>query len=85
MDRFDPTATPDFQQSKAWFLRAMSLSRKGVVVKLQRAGVPDGWKKSALLRNCYPMMLNKTNQWEEDPSIRLDAELGLKYESKETA
>lgn len=85
VDRFDPTATPDFQQSKAWFLRAMSLSRKGVVVKLQRAGVPDGWKKSALLRNCYPMMLNETDQWEEDPSIRLDADLGLKYESKETA
>jgi len=31
--------------AKAWFLRAMSLSRKGIVKRLQSTGVPEGWKK----------------------------------------
>ena len=82
-DRFDAMATPDFQLSKAWFLRAISLSRKGIVKNLKRTSVPEGWKKSPLLRNCYPMMLNETHHWVEDPSVRLDAELGLIYEPKE--
>ena len=57
-DGFLPETTPDFAAAKEWFLRAMSLSRKGVVKKLQALGVPEGWKKSALLRNCFPLVLN---------------------------
>lgn len=84
VDKFIPTATPDFQQAKAWFLRAMSLSRKGIVRKTKAIGIPEGWKKSALLRNAYPLLLNETNQWIDDTSVRLDADLGLIYEPKET-
>jgi CRISPR-associated endonuclease/helicase Cas3 len=41
-DAFDLATAPDFAQAKAWFLRAMSLSRKGIVKPLQKIGVPEG-------------------------------------------
>src|SRR3546814_19000062 len=44
IDAFDPAAEPDYAQAKAWFLRAMSVSRKGIVKPLQREGVTEGWK-----------------------------------------
>ncbi|MDB6039986.1 MAG: CRISPR-associated helicase, Cas3 family [Verrucomicrobiales bacterium] len=80
---FTSQATPDFVQSKAWFLRAVSLARKGVVKKLQKLGVPEGWKKSPLLRNCFPLILNADGRWTEDATVRLDDDLGLVYESKD--
>lgn len=82
-DAFDADATPDFQQAKAWFLRALSISRKGIVKLLQRAGVPDGWKESALLRNCYPLPLDAASCWITDSSVQLSDELGLVYHVKE--
>lgn len=83
-DAYNAETTPDFRQAKAWFLRALSVSRKGVVKPLQKTGVPEGWKKSALLRNCYPLMLDADSRWVEDVSVRLDEALGLVYEPKET-
>ncbi|MCI0421209.1 MAG: CRISPR-associated helicase Cas3', partial [Acidobacteria bacterium] len=83
-DGFLPETTPDFAHAKEWFLRAVSLSRKGVVKKLQALGVPEGWKKSALLRNCFPLVLNDQGRWSEDAIVRLDDDLGLVYEPKET-
>lgn len=83
-DTFDPDTTPDFTQAKQWYLRAMSLSRMGVVRKLKARGVPDGWKKSPLLRNCFPLILNTDGRWTEDATVRLDDDLGLMYETKET-
>lgn len=83
-DAFNADVTPDFQQAKAWFLRAMSLSRKGIVKPLRRAGVPEGWKESALLRNCYPLQLDAASRWLIDPSVQLLNELGLVYHDKET-
>ncbi|MHB8455724.1 MAG: CRISPR-associated helicase Cas3' [Acidiferrobacterales bacterium] len=82
-DTFNAETTPDFTQAKAWFLRAVSLSRKGVVKKLQKRGVPEGWKKSSLLRNCFPLILNADGRWTEDAAVRLDDDLGLVYETKE--
>jgi len=82
-DAFNADATPDFQQAKAWFLRAMSISRKGIVKPLQQMGVPEGWKKSTLLRNAYPLHLDAASCWIDDASVRLDDELGLLYEPKE--
>ena len=84
VDHFSPAAEPDFAQAKAWFLRAISVSRKGVVKPLQKTGVPEGWKKSALLRNCYPLPLDAESCWTDDASVRLDEALGLVYEPKET-
>ncbi len=83
-DPFDIAAEPDYAQAKAWFLRAISVSRKGIVKPLQSAGVPEGWKKSALLRNCYPLRLDDESRWITDASIQLSAELGLVYHDKET-
>jgi CRISPR-associated endonuclease/helicase Cas3 len=83
-DEFKENTAPDFLQSKFWFLRAMSLSRKKIVKALQNNGVPEGWKKSALLRNCFPLLLDTNGRWLEDTSVQLDNELGLLYEPKET-
>jgi CRISPR-associated endonuclease/helicase Cas3 len=68
--------------TKSWFLRALSLSRKGVVRELNTLGVPEGWKKSSLLCNCIPLMLDAQGRWVEDASVRLDDDLGLVYETK---
>ncbi len=83
-DGFGSETTPDFVQSKAWFLRAVSLSRKGAVQQLRKLGVPEGWKKSSLLRNCFPLRLNADGRWVEDITVRLDEDLGLVYEAKES-
>jgi CRISPR-associated endonuclease/helicase Cas3 len=82
-DAFDPVAAPDFACAKTWFLRAMSVSRKGIIKHLQSAGVPEGWKKSTLLRNCYPLRLDAESRWITNPSIQLSDELGLVYQDKE--
>jgi len=80
---FRPEATPDFGQAKQWFMGAVSLSRKGVVRKVQKLGVPEGWKQSALLRNCFPLALSAEGRWTEDATVRLDDDLGVVYEPKE--
>jgi len=82
-DGFGSETAPDFVQSKEWFLRAVSLSRKGVVQQLRNLGVPEGWKESSLLRNCFPLRLNADGRWTEDATVRLDEDLGLVYEAKE--
>jgi CRISPR-associated endonuclease/helicase Cas3 len=74
---------PDFVTAKEWALRVVSLSRKGVVMRLRNKGIPEGWKKSSLLRNCYPMMFDKEGVWLEDMTVKLDKELGIIYTPKE--
>lgn len=82
-DKSSSEATPDFDHSKRWFLQAVSISRKAVVKKLQAQGVPEGWKKSPLLRNCFPLTLDAQGRWTEDAKVRLHDNLGLVYEPKE--
>jgi len=82
-DEYSSEATPDFDHAKRWFLQAVSISRKGVVNKLRAHGVPEGWKKSPLLRNCFPLALDAQGRWIEDAKVRLDDDLGLVYEPKE--
>jgi CRISPR-associated endonuclease/helicase Cas3 len=82
-DGFRPEVEQNLAQSKSWFLRAMSLSRKGVVRTLQTQGVPQGWDKSPLLRNCYPLLLDQQGRWTQDEAVRLDNDLGLLYEPKD--
>jgi CRISPR-associated endonuclease/helicase Cas3 len=82
-DEFGPEATPDFAKAKRWFLRAVGLSRKSVVKKLQKLGVPEGWRKSLLLRNCFPLVLDADSRWTKGANVRLDDDLGLVYETKE--
>ena len=83
-DHFVSEQSPDFAQAKQYFLRAMSLSRTGVVKKLKALGVPEGWKKSPLLRNCFPLTLEANGHWTVDATVRLDDDLGIVYEPKET-
>lgn len=82
-DSFLPTVKPDFLQENRWYMRALSISRLRVVGQLQKQGVPEGWKQSALLRNCFPLVLDSDARWIEDATVRLDEDLGLVYESKE--
>jgi CRISPR-associated endonuclease/helicase Cas3 len=84
-DNFNSETTPDFAQEKQWFLRAISLSRIRVVKKCKALGVPEGWKKSPLLRNCYPLVLNEHGRWAADETVRLNDDLGIVYETKEDA
>ncbi|HEY3488638.1 MAG TPA: CRISPR-associated helicase Cas3' [Candidatus Deferrimicrobiaceae bacterium] len=79
---FDPNSTPDFETAKRWFMRGVSISRKGIVRNLKDQGVPAGWNKSSLLRNAYPMLLDDIGQWQSDQNVRLDQELGLVYGTK---
>ncbi len=71
------------QRLQALMATIGSLTRKGIVKKLQTQGVPGGWQQSALLRNAYPLHLDAGGRWREDPSVRLDEALGLVFETKE--
>ncbi len=80
---FHHSVIPDDITAKRWYMNAISVSRRGIVSRLRALGVPDGWKKAPLLRNCFPMVLGADFRWIEDPLVRLDRELGLVYENKE--
>ncbi len=83
VDEFRGDVTPNDKRAKEWFVRAVSLSRQNVVHKLRGTGVPEGWTKSPLLRNCYPLVIDESGRWTEDRSVRMDDDLGLVYEPKE--
>ncbi|MBP9199810.1 MAG: CRISPR-associated helicase Cas3' [Gemmatimonadales bacterium] len=82
-DKYSPAAIPDRELAAAWFGRGISVSRPPVVQRVKRLGVPEGWAKSPLLRNSCPLVLDGQSRWVEDPTVRLDAELGLVYDPKE--
>lgn len=82
-DAFHPAETPGFHLAKKWYLRAVSLSRKSVLRELREMGIPEGWKKSSLLRNCYPLVLKESGFWIQDAMVHFDDDLGVVYEAKE--
>jgi CRISPR-associated endonuclease/helicase Cas3 len=82
-DGFSHETIPDFAQAKLWLLRGVTLSSKRVTKKLKTLGVPEVWKKTTLLRNCFPLELDGRGCWIEDATVRLDDYLGLVYEPKE--
>ena len=83
-DEFHPDVLPEFSRSKEWFLRGVNLSRKAVVEKLKEQKVPEGWKRSPLLRNCFPLQLDAQGRWMEDATVRFDNDLGVVYGTKES-
>jgi CRISPR-associated endonuclease/helicase Cas3 len=83
-DNYNAINDTDFATAKTWCLRAISLSRKGVVMRLRGKGIPEGWRKTALLRNYYPMIFDAKGIWVEDHNVKLDKELGIVYIPKET-
>jgi CRISPR-associated endonuclease/helicase Cas3 len=82
-DNLTASAVPDTATVREWALRIFSLSRKGVVQKLRKLGIPEGWTTLPLLRHCYPMLLDNEGFWQEDKIVKLDKELGLVYKSGE--
>ncbi len=82
-DGFNTEEIPAFSQAKLWFMRSVSLSRKNVVQKFRSMGTPEGWRKSPLLRNCFPLVLDDEGCWIENAMVRLDDDLGILYETKE--
>jgi CRISPR-associated endonuclease/helicase Cas3 len=83
VDGFRGDVIPDDKLAREWYVRAVSLSRRNVVHKLRDTGVPEGWTKSPLLRNCYPLVIDESGRWTEHRTVRMDADLGLIYEPKE--
>lgn len=83
-DAFDFEKPMEWSFEKQLFLRSVSLSRKNVVLKLKEFGVPNRWRDSSLLRNCFPMILDNSGRWTEEPNVRLDDDLGIVYEREET-
>lgn len=79
----DLKVVPSMIEAKQAYLNSINIAKVGVVKTLLAKGVPDNWQKSPLLRNCYPLLLDEKNLWIEDPSVKLDEELGLVYETKE--
>ena len=82
-DGFSSDIVPDDNLARNWSLQAMSVSRIQVVRELIKLGVPEVWKKSPLLRNCFPMMLKADGHWSVNDAVRLDDDLGLVYQTKE--
>lgn len=82
-DEFRLDEVLDFERSKKWFMRAVSLSRKGVVRRFKALGVPEGWKKSPLLRNCFPLVMDAEGHWVLNAKVVLKDDLGIVYESEE--
>lgn len=79
-DGFDCGTAPDFHRAREWFLKSLSVSRKGVVEGLRAQGVPEAWRRSPLLRNCYPLELDGMGCWRIDSTVRLDDDLGLVFD-----
>ena len=83
-ERYRAESLPNSDQARQWFLGGLSLSRTEVVRTLRAHGVPRGWQKSPLLRNCYALALDELGRWAADGTVRLDEDLGVVYEAKET-
>lgn len=84
-DGFDPSQNPEPGLAKTWYLRSISISRKGLVQQFQAMGVPPGWSKSPLLRKAYPMLLDASGSCILAPEARLVDDLGLVYSQKGSA
>lgn len=82
-DNFAASSVSDSTTAKELAMRTISLSRKGIIQQLRSVGIPEGWAKVPLLRNCYPMLFDGQNVWCEDNTVKLDKELGLVYKLRE--
>jgi CRISPR-associated endonuclease/helicase Cas3 len=78
-DMHDPRTVPSPAQAKAWCARALRVARKSVVHQLKQQGLLETWQQSPWLRNSFPLCLNEQDEWTEDATVRLDAQLGLVY------
>jgi CRISPR-associated endonuclease/helicase Cas3 len=72
--------TPTLEETKLFLAHSLNLQNKGLVYELLNQSVPEGWQKSALLRNHRLIKLNNSNSWQsptKNYEIILDQELGI--------
>ena len=67
----------EFAQRAA--MHQVRVSRKSLVAALNNEVHLLWWRQEPALRYLHPLWLNDDNQSEIEPTVRLDAELGLVY------
>ena len=83
-DGFDLGITARLRPGQAVVHASREPFPQGCGQRLRALGVPEGWKKSPLLRNCFPLELDAKGRSNiEDMTVHLDDDLGVVYESKE--
>jgi len=80
---FDPHTEIDDALARRIFRRQVRLSRKDMVLALIEQPVPAGFESHPLLRNLKPLLLQDGKADFGKLRVRLDAELGITYETKE--
>ncbi len=72
---------PTLAEAKALYMRSVRLSRREVVRGLKTQPVPRaGWERSALLRDCYPLILDGVRNVFGRLRVAYSSELGIVYE-----
>ncbi|EMY78151.1 CRISPR-associated helicase Cas3 [Leptospira weilii serovar Ranarum str. ICFT] len=67
--------------AKKIFMRSLNLSRKDIVKEISNKKIPENWKENALLRNCYPLILENNKTTIGSLEISYHKELGIVYKS----
>lgn len=80
---FDPSAEPADELAQRIFRRQVSISRKDIVLELLKQPVPAGFQNHPLLRYLQPLPLRDGIAPFDKLRLRLDAELGITYETTE--
>jgi len=78
------TKEPDFREARRIVLQAVRLSRFDVVRGLLEQDVPrTGWERSALLRDCYPLIMDGEHNVFGRTRVEYSPEVGILYERNE--
>ena len=80
---FDPQAEIDDELARRLFQRQVRLSRKDLVIALAGQRVPSGFESHPLLRHLKPLLLTDGKADFGKLRVRIDAELGIIYETLE--
>lgn len=78
--RIDLGSVPPVREAAALLRRSVNISHRGVVHSVLAHGNPASWRKSPLLRHCYPLFLDSSGVAQlpnTRMTIRLDPELGI--------
>lgn len=81
---FDPNQPLDDATARRLYGRQLRLSRMAVVRHFQGMDRPVAFSEHSLLRNFHPLPLTEGCYGVGDMRLRLDAELGLVYETEES-
>lgn len=93
---FVPSSEPSESLAKELYLQHVKLSKKELVTFFREgcksteqaalvAQLRENWSKNPLLRNCYPMLLNKDCVQIGNLTVKWDKTLGIVYEKDQKA